>query len=86
MDDEAEVIEGSLLLDIEADALLGLGFDAIRQVQMDHIAGMLEIPTLSASVGGLCAIAAELGTANTAAATRGTKARITAAPGRRRGC
>src|SRR4051794_1092604 len=42
-DDQAEIIERSMLLDRKADALLGLGLDAVGEIEMDDIARMFEI-------------------------------------------
>ena len=43
MDDQAEIIKGRLLLDAELDGFLGLRLDTVRQIEMNNIAGMLEV-------------------------------------------
>ena len=43
VDDEAEIIQRGLFLEAECDAFLGLGLDALGKVEVDDIAGMLEI-------------------------------------------
>ena len=42
-DDQAQIVERGMLLDRKADALLGLGLDAVGEIEVDDIACMFEI-------------------------------------------